>query len=30
MRIKGETVDELPGFLQAVHERCLALHRQPR
>ncbi len=23
MRMKGETVDELAGFLQAVHERCL-------
>ncbi len=25
MRIKGETVDELCGFLRAVHERCLPL-----
>lgn len=23
MRMKGETLDELTGFLQAVHERCL-------
>ncbi len=23
MRMKGETVDELAGFLQAVHQRCL-------
>lgn len=28
MRIKGETSDELAGFLQAVHERCIALHPQ--
>lgn len=28
MRIKGETIDELAGFLQAVHERCIALHPQ--
>lgn len=26
MRIKGETVDELLGFLQATQDRCLALH----
>jgi anthranilate phosphoribosyltransferase len=26
MRVKGETVDELAGFLQAVHERCITLH----
>jgi anthranilate phosphoribosyltransferase len=25
MRVKGETVDELAGFLQAVHERCITL-----
>jgi len=25
MRIKGETVAELAGFLDAVHERCIAL-----
>ncbi len=25
MRMKGETLDELCGFLQAVHERCLAV-----
>ena len=25
MRIKGETDDELAGFVQATHERCLAL-----
>ncbi|MEW6707880.1 MAG: DNA-binding protein YbiB [Pseudomonadota bacterium] len=25
MRIKGETVDELTGFLEAVHERCMTL-----
>ena len=25
MRMKGETVDELVGFLQAVHERCIAV-----
>lgn len=23
MRMKGETLDELVGFLQAVHERCI-------
>jgi anthranilate phosphoribosyltransferase len=23
MRIKGETVDELAGFLRSVHQRCL-------
>ncbi|WP_298830188.1 DNA-binding protein YbiB [uncultured Piscinibacter sp.] len=28
MRIKGETVDELAGFLHAVHERCIPLHPQ--
>jgi anthranilate phosphoribosyltransferase len=28
MRIKGETTDELAGFLQAAHERCIALHPQ--
>lgn len=26
MRIKGESLDELAGFLQAVHERCIPLH----
>jgi len=26
MRIKGETSDELAGFLQAAHERCIAVH----
>jgi anthranilate phosphoribosyltransferase len=26
MRIKSETVAELAGFLDAVHERCIALH----
>ncbi len=30
MRIKGESTDELVGFLQAVHERCLALPAPPR
>ena len=25
MRIKGETVAELAGFLDAVHERCIAM-----
>jgi len=25
MRVKGETVDELMGFLDAAHERCVAL-----
>ena len=25
MRVKGETADELAGFLDAVHERCLAI-----
>ena len=30
MRIKGETVDELIGFLEAVHERCLpVISKQP-
>ncbi len=28
MRIKGESVDELAGFLRAVHERCIPLHPQ--
>ncbi len=28
MRIKGESVDELAGFLQAVHERCIPVHPQ--
>ena len=28
MRIKGETTDELAGFLQAAHERCIGLHPQ--
>lgn len=28
MRIKGETTDELAGFLQATHERCIGLHPQ--
>ncbi len=26
MRIKGETVDELDGFVRATHARCLPLH----
>jgi anthranilate phosphoribosyltransferase len=26
MRMKGETVDELRGFLEAAHERCQKLH----
>ncbi len=26
MRIKGESVEELAGFLQAAHERCIPLH----
>ncbi len=26
MRIKGESVDELAGFLQAAQERCIAIH----
>ena len=26
MRIKGESVAELAGFLEATHERCIALH----
>lgn len=26
MRMKGETLDELCGFLDAVHQRCLLLH----
>ena len=25
MRVKGETVDELIGFLEAAHERCVAI-----
>jgi anthranilate phosphoribosyltransferase len=25
MRIKGESIDELAGFLEAAHERCIAL-----
>jgi anthranilate phosphoribosyltransferase len=25
MRIKGESIDELAGFLEATHERCIAL-----
>lgn len=29
MRIKGETADELAGFLDAVHERCLPLPAPP-
>ena len=29
MRIKGESVAELSGFLRAVHERCLALPDPP-
>lgn len=29
MRVKGETVDELAGFLDAVHERCLPLPAPP-
>lgn len=28
MRIKGESVDELAGFLHAVHERCIPVHPQ--
>ena len=28
MRIKGESIDELIGFLQAVHERCVAVHTE--
>ena len=28
MRIKGESIDELAGFLQAAHERCIGLHPQ--
>ncbi|MGD9834848.1 MAG: DNA-binding protein YbiB [Piscinibacter sp.] len=28
MRIKGESVDELAGFLRAVHERCIPVHPQ--
>ena len=30
MRIKGESVAELGGFLRAVHERCLALPERQR
>ena len=26
MRMKGESLDELTGFLQAVHERCIPVH----
>lgn len=26
MRIKGESIDELAGFLRSVHERCIPLH----
>ncbi len=29
MRIKGESVAELGGFLRAVHERCIALPERP-
>lgn len=29
MRIKGESVAELSGFLRAVHERCIALPEPP-
>lgn len=28
MRIKGESVEELAGFLSAVHERCIPVHPQ--
>lgn len=28
MRMKGETLDELVGFLQAVHERCIEIHSE--
>ncbi|MFY9509551.1 MAG: DNA-binding protein YbiB [Rubrivivax sp.] len=28
MRMKGETLDELSGFLAAVHARCLKLHSE--
>jgi anthranilate phosphoribosyltransferase len=28
MRIKGESIDELGGFLRAVQERCIPLHPQ--
>lgn len=28
MRIKGESIDELIGFLQAVHERCIPVHSE--
>lgn len=28
MRIKGESVEELAGFLRAVHERCIPVHPQ--
>ncbi len=28
MRIKGESVPELAGFLEAVHERCIAVRQQ--
>jgi anthranilate phosphoribosyltransferase len=28
MRIKGETVEELAGFLRAAHDRCIPLHPQ--
>lgn len=28
MRIKGESQDELAGFLQAAHERCIPVHPQ--
>lgn len=30
MRIKGETVDELCGFVRAAHERCIALGPNPQ
>jgi anthranilate phosphoribosyltransferase len=30
MRIKGETAQELQGFVQATHERCLALPPAPQ
>lgn len=26
MRIKGESIEELAGFLRSVHERCIPLH----
>ena len=26
MRIKGESIEELAGFLRSAHERCIPLH----